>query len=897
MNSNIQHLTLWYLFGEVRQSERITVADITEVMDRAEQQKEEMRQVPEIYILDVLDRVGRVFADLDSARCRQIVATMHRKLGWSVQMVEEGLHTIADILTQEHLMARLNADLGDMAYLDEFTYNTAFRGMVKAEPSGVVSHVSAGNVFVGAVDTLVQGLVTKNVNILKMSSADPIFPMIFAGILKEQDYRGILARSFALVPFRGGDKEVEAVVKERSDVLIVYGGEETVKAYREGTGFHTRIIEYGPKYSLAIIDASMLEADNMQHTADALARDFTMWEQSACSSPHAVFVDHPEKARLFAHALAQGLAQWARKIPHGTIPDNEAVEILRTRELARVDEALGEAELIIPAVDNQDWTVILQHNCTFKVSPHHRTAYVIVSPDHFTATLDALRDYGKFIQSIALLMPTAAKLRMSDRLAAIGADRITDMGMMARRKHGTPHDGTRGTSEMVRWVSVGSDKPFENPFDYLDDASRESNRLARLNAFLSYVREHSPYYRERLPQGDLNALSELSRLPVLHPDELKSHLPPRGSGILTAPLGASISFGSGGTTGDPKFIHRTNVENHINARLIGKGYALSIFDSQDVVANLLFAGNMWASFLSHNEAIEATGAHVLPVAGNIAMDDIMSVIKAFKPTGVVSIPSVILSIAEYVERNGLSDIRIPKVVTGGEHLFPAAKAYISRVLGTEKFASTGYLSNDTGCIGFQCETLTGAVHHIHEDYCIMEVVDPETEQPLPDGEVGKILVTNFSRYLMPLIRYDIGDMGRILTRRCSCGRTVKLMELLGRSDDTLIIGGGNIQLDAIAEIIAKMPALSMHFRMTADADEVKDRFTLEVESIHPADAAQTAQMQEQLYDLLLQNKHEFLAFMKTGSILPPVVRVLPPDSLPRNPRTGKIKQVIDKRHV
>lgn len=890
-------MTQWYFFGEIRQSERITIDDIKAVMETAKSRKSEIRDVPSAYIFDVFDRVGRKLGNTDSTLYKDIVETMHKQLGWSREMVMEGLATISDILTYDHLEARMETDLGNVGYVDTFSYNPAFKGMVKAVPHGVVSHVSAGNVFVGAVDTLVQGLITKNVNILKMSSADPVFPVLFAKVLKDCDYLGILSRSFALVPFKGGDKDVEAVVKQESDVLVVYGGKETVQAYREGTGFHTKIIEYGPKYSLSIMSAKCLEEGDMDKVAMDMARDFTMWEQSACSSPHAVFIDSEETARKFTQALSKGLEHWAKAIPHSSIPTNEAVEILRTREIARVDQALGEAELIIPSVASQDWTIIFQKKCSFKVSPHHRTAFVIVSPDHKTATIEAIAEYGQFIQSVAVLLPSDEKMILSDKLTAMGADRITEIGWMARRKHGTPHDGTRGTGEMLRWVSIGSDKPFENPFDYMDDKTRERNILMRLNAFFSYVRQHSPFYASRLPEKDLSSLKELAELPILSPDELKSNLPPKGSGILTAPLGSSISFGSGGTTGDPKYIHRTNAENHENARLIGKGYALSIFDKNDIVANLLFAGNMWASFLSHNEAVEATGAHVLPVAGNIAMTDIISVIKTFKPTGAISIPSVILSLAEYVEKNGLTDIKIPKIVTGGEHLFPDAKKYIAKVLGTTKFASTGYLSNDTGCIGFQCEECDGPIHHIHEDYCIMEVVDPETGIPVPDGEEGKILVTNFNRRLMPLIRYDIGDMGRILTRRCSCGRTVRLMELMGRSDDTLIIGGGNIHLDSISQVIGKFRELSYHFRMVADVVDRKDQLTIEIETTKPVSEVEKKRLEKEVYDCLLVEKHEFLNFMKTGSIQPPVITILDPDSLPRNPRTGKLKQVIENRHA
>lgn len=904
----------WYMFGEERDSERITVQEITEVMAAARTHCDEVRQAPIDYILDTLDRVGRVFADTQSERYRHIVDTMHGQLGWSREMVAEGLAIISDVLTYDHLMTRLEADLDNPRQLDEFCYNRAFRGMVKAEPFGVVAHVSAGNVFVGAVDTLVQGLVTKNVNILKMSSADPVFPMIFSEIVREVDTVGTVARAFALVPFKGGDKEVERVVKAEADVLVVYGGKETVEAYREGAGFHTKIIEYGPKYSLSIIDASLIDDDSVKDVCRDLARDFTMWEQSACSSPHVVFVDDPAKARLLANALAAALQDWAVKIPHSTIPINEAVEITRTRELARVDQALGEAELIIPAEDCQDWTVVLQHKCAFKVSPHHRTAFVVTSPCHETATLEALRPYGQFIQSVSLLMPTARRLALASKLVALGTDRITDIGWMARRKHGTPHDGTRGTSELVRWVSIGSDRPFETPFDYLPDDERERITLLRLNAFLHYVREHSPFYTARLPQRDLNSLDELATLPILSPDELKANLPPKGNGLLTAPIGGSIAFSSGGTTGDPKCIYRTHAENHENARLIGKGYALSIFNSEDVVANLLYAGNMWASFLSHNEAIEATGAHVLPIAGNIAMEDIVSALRAYQPTGAVSIPSVILGIAEYVKTHGITDLSLRKIVTGGEHLYPEAKAFIREVLHTEQFASTGYLSNDTGCIGFQCEALAnlphepaptsssdeetfaqGVPHHIHEDYCIMEVVDPETGQPVADGEVGKILVTNYRRRFMPLVRYDIGDMGRILTHRCSCGRTVKLMELLGRSDDTLIIGAGNITAGAVAHVLGHFSELSAHFRLVAETRDRKDLLIVEAESLAPLTPESVAALEARVYDCLMLEKPILVTGLKSGIILRPIVRVVPPASLPRNPRTGKLKLTVDRR--
>ena len=184
----------WYFFGKERSSDAITVNEIKEVMEMAKTRTDEIRNVPIAYVIDILDRVGRKLEDKNSQLYKDIVVKMNKQLGWSKEMIMEGLATISEILTQKNLEARLEADIDNIEYLDDFTYNKAFKGMVKAEPFGIIAHVSAGNVFVGAVDTLVQGLITKNVNILKMSSADPLFPLIFAQVLKSVDYMGILAQ-------------------------------------------------------------------------------------------------------------------------------------------------------------------------------------------------------------------------------------------------------------------------------------------------------------------------------------------------------------------------------------------------------------------------------------------------------------------------------------------------------------------------------------------------------------------------------------------------------------------------------------------------------------------------------------------------------------------------------
>ena len=163
---------------------------------------------------------------------------------------------------------------------------------------------------------------------------------------------------------------------------------------------------------------------------------------------------------------------------------------------------------------------------------------------------------------------------------------------------------------------------------------------------------------------------------------------------------------------------------------MGKGLRLAGFGPGDVVANLMFAGNMWASFISLNMALEHTGARFLPLAGNMDMEFILFALKHFRANAIISIPTVLLSIARLVEERKIEGLHLRKAATGGEHLFPGARAYLSRVLGIETFASAGYAANDSGAIGYQCDQCGGSIHHVHEDLHYVEIVDPDTLEPV-----------------------------------------------------------------------------------------------------------------------------------------------------------------------
>ncbi|MDD2502137.1 MAG: AMP-binding protein, partial [Geobacter sp.] len=419
----------------------------------------------------------------------------------------------------------------------------------------------------------------------------------------------------------------------------------------------------------------------------------------------------------------------------------------------------------------------------------------------------------------------------------------------------------------------------------------------KLNRVLDCAYHNTAFYRERLPQSSLASLADLTSIPILEPEQFRAHLPPYGEGLLTAPLGNSISFSSGGTTGKPKFVYRTMEETRRNAHGIAKGLALGLFQKGDVVANLFYAGNMWASFISMNMALEEIGTHILPIGGHIPLENIISFLRAFKADGAVSIPSVLVGIAQYVEKHQITDLTIRKIGYGGEHMPAATRQYVADVLKAEVICSASYAINDTGVAGYQCPYCEGSVHHINEDLHILEVVDPETHAVLPPGEEGNLILTNIDRTLMPVIRYNVGDRGRLIEGDCPCGRTARRFELLGRSDEVVVIGADNVSIDAIAGCVARVEGLSQYFTLFGKSAAGQDLLEIQVESLEPQDAAIQAVLAEQLVAAILQEKPVMASNLATGIIARPVVLVLPPGGLPRNPRTGKIKRVIEERHA
>ena len=893
-----------YIFGELRNYEALSASDVKEILENAKSIKKELQALSTDTILEIFQKVSDAWLDEEYIYRKKALEELPSRIGFSKPMIVEGINTMCSLLSRDGMSIRMNSDLEHRKYLDEWVYNEHFQGYMKAQPIGVVAHVSAGNVFVGGVDSLIQGIATKNINIMKMSSVDPIFPVLFAQSLKEFDTTGILHKAMALLTWKGGDEAIEKQIKHKCDAIVVYGGADTIRAYRKDLGLHTKLIEYGPKYSFMLVSEDALKEKGLEESASLIARDALMWEQSACSSPHVVYVEGHENAISLMHAISKAFEQYEELIPQGTVYGDEAVEITKVREMAKINKAMKKGDYAFSK--KRLATVVYQDEKEFQTSCHNRTLF-IKAVDKIEDVPSLVQEMGEYIQTVAILSNDERAKSIASTMASFGADRFVEIGRMAVRKHGTPHDGTRGLSELVRWVSLSRNNleaswevdslwemynKDEDGFDYLPNSVRDSLTLERVKNIFEYAKEHSPLLKQRYEGLHVKDFASFQNVPLMLGSDYKEYLPPHGEGLLTASPDSGFIFSSGGTTGVPKVVYRTLEEQHFNTVRLGKGLALSVFGKGDVVGNLLFAGNMWASFVSFTQALEHTGCMILPIAGNHEISEIVNNLVTFKANAILSIPSVLMSVAEYIEKNNI-ELHIDKVSTGGEHLFKESREYLRKILGVKQFASTGYTTNDTGCIGYQCQYTTGGVHHVHEDLSYVEILDTVTNEPIAEyGKIGKIVVTNLQRKLMPTIRYEVGDLGRWIDGKCKCGRKTRLIELLGRSDDVLIIGGGNIHPEVISSVIYPYEKLSSHFQLIAEAKTHKDRLKVIIEAKEEGDFKRLEQeVKDKIYDVSKELKTMF-----NNSLIEDVeVNIVAPNTIKRNPRTGKIQLTVDSR--
>jgi phenylacetate-coenzyme A ligase PaaK-like adenylate-forming protein len=869
-----------YIFGQFEEAP-LTAERIDEILRQAATLS--LRAVSIREILDVLDQAGRAWRDPSYPLRQQARERLPELVGFSPEMVDRGFAELGRLLDRHELEGKINHELGRASFLDGWTWSKGYDGYLRATPLGVVTHVSPGNVFLGAADSLVHGLITKNVNLVKVSRGDPLFPLLFAQSLKEMDRSGRIASSFSILTLPDDREGIESRLKTGSDGIVIWGGGEAVRAWSAGADEGVKIIPYGPRFSFSLITEEHLAATPLAELPLAgLVEDVVTWETRACGSPQVLF--WPESRLDLIDPLLEHLIpkfeEWSCLLPAPPRDPDLSVELRREFELTRYLAVQGRAQAV--AAPDLSWSVQVRPWAEHRVSPLHRTLIVVPYPDH-TTLAQWLRPLRHTLQSMGLAAEPS-EWRLVGLLATdVGVHRITEWGKMWKAKHGSPHDGAFQLAQLIRWSTIESlPQRFDADKRLKPKAPSKTRKLA---ALLDFARARSDYYRAALPDIELTGARDLIRFPRLDAETLRQNTPPAGKALLTGSLEGAYIFASGGSTGAPKFSFYALEEWEDVTDILSAIYQKAGVTKGDTVANLFMAGNLWTSFLAASEALEKLGCVKLPIAGNVDPESMMAYLQMFRPTVLLGLPSLLVRLAELFEEKG-QRLEVRTVLYGGEALSREARIYLQEILGATTVASAGYASVDAGPIGFQTLDLPVGHHHLLYGYQFIEFLDPESGDPVPDGQVGEITVTCLGRRLMPLIRYRTGDLGRWVDSAS------RVFELKGRIGDRIRVGTADIYPADVARILDTVDGAGHIFQIVISKKGKKDHVEIHVERSTRNAAGMDS---ETVKSALLDGLDEAREALEAGWLEDFLVDLVPQGSLQGMRRTGKIRAVVDLR--
>ncbi len=372
---------------------------------------------------------------------------------------------------------------------------------------------------------------------------------------------------------------------------------------------------------------------------------------------------------------------------------------------------------------------------------------------------------------------------------------------------------------------------FQPELETMSREALEALQLARLRTQLARVYVNVPIYRRKFDEAgfrpeQLETLADLGRVPFTVKDDLREAYP---FDMFAVPLRDIVRVhSSSGTTGQVSVVGYTRGDVERWSDLMARTLACAGATADDVV-QVTYGYGLFTGGLGAHYGSERLGALTIPVSGGNTARQVQ-ILKDFGVTILACTPSYALLIAETAASMGIDVRSLPLRVGvfGAEPWSEGMRTQIEEVMGIRAIDIYG-LSEVMGP-GVASECLEQNGLHVFEDHFLIEIIDPETLQPVPDGEQGEVVFTTLTKEGIPVIRYRTRDISRIVVGECACGRTFRKMErVTGRTDDMLIIRGVNVYPSQIEQVLMGIPGVAPHYQVVLDKKGSMDTVEVQVE--------------------------------------------------------------------
>ena len=425
----------------------------------------------------------------------------------------------------------------------------------------------------------------------------------------------------------------------------------------------------------------------------------------------------------------------------------------------------------------------------------------------------------------------------------------------------------------------------------IECSSRERIRAIQLEKLIAQVEwtyERVEWYRRKMDEmgvkpSDIRTLEDVRKLPFTDKSALRDTFP---YGLFAVPLDEVVELhASSGTTGKPIVVGYNDHDMDVWSDCIARLSQMAGVVPSDRV-QMAFGYGMFTGGFGLHYGLQKLGCMMIP-AGSGNTERQIQMIQDYGTTVLVATPTYALHICEVGERMGYdwatSTLRVG--LFGGEPCPPGLKQEIEsrmHIVCTDNYGLTEVMGP-----GVSGECLANReMQHIAEDHFLWEVVDPETGEPVPEGEMGELVLTPLDKQAIPVLRYRTHDLTRVVTDKCSCGRThARMQKVRSRSDDMLIIRGTNVFPSQVEDVLTSIEGVTPHYRIIVEEVDGLDRMTVQTE------------IKPETFSDSFEEMDRFRAFVaeKLKSVLLVGVRVqlIEPGGIERT--TGKAKHVEDRR--
>lgn len=406
-------------------------------------------------------------------------------------------------------------------------------------------------------------------------------------------------------------------------------------------------------------------------------------------------------------------------------------------------------------------------------------------------------------------------------------------------------------------------------------------QLQQVDAQVKRLLKSGSFYGEVYRKAGITGVSsqeDFEKIPFSSKDDLRNAYP---LGIQAVPEEEVVRIhSSSGTTGKPVIIPYTAKDVDDWAIMFARCYETAGITNKDRI-QITPAYGLWTAGIGFQLGAEKLGAMTVPMGpGNT--DKQLQMMMDLKTTVLTATSSYALLLAEEINKRGLRDkIHLKKGVFGSERWSKKMREYIRNELGVELYDIYGLTEIYGPGIGITCEKEQGI--HYWDDYVYIEIINPETGEPVPDGETGEIVITTLVKEGAPLLRFRTHDLSRIIPEKCSCGRSYPRLDTIGgRSDDMFKVRGVNMFPKQVEELLQDVDGVLSEYNITIahDDDHNKDIMILTVEVDGRVDFEKTALHIRELF--------------KSRIGMTPKVTAVPIGTLQRSEK--KTKRVIDYRY-